>query len=71
MVLIAGVWRWIKEFRSEAKSDEDHSSFIDTLLAENRQLRAELKEARAEAKELRADVKRRSQDEPRSIRPPH
>lgn len=46
LVLLAGAWRWIKELRVEAKFDDTKESFLDTVIRENKELRAELREER-------------------------
>lgn len=46
MVLIVGAWRWIRELLHSSKEDTQQETFMETLLRENKELRAELKEAR-------------------------
>ena len=46
LVILAGVWRWVRELRKESVDDKHHESFTELLLRENRELRAELKELR-------------------------
>lgn len=50
LVGVTGAWRWIKEIRNTGAEENTQQSFVDLLMAENRQLRAELKELRAEIK---------------------
>lgn len=44
LVLVMGAWKWIRELRKELKEDQQHESFTETLLRENKELRAENKE---------------------------
>lgn len=46
MVVLAGVWQYIREFRNSLKADENRESFTDMLIRENKDLRAELREER-------------------------
>lgn len=56
LVLIAGAWRWIRELRGEAKSEDAKETFMDTLIRENKDLRLELRDERRKSK-------RRGEDE--------
>lgn len=46
LVILAGAWRWLHELRRDAVQDQNHESFTEMLLRENRELRAELRELR-------------------------
>lgn len=54
LVLIAGVWRWVREFRKDMKNDEHHESFTEILLKENKELRQENKDLVHELREARS-----------------
>lgn len=53
MVILAGVWQYIREFRNSLKADENRESFTDTLIRENKELLKENKDLRAELREGR------------------
>ena len=46
LVILAGAWRWIKELIRSAKDDENHETFTEILMRENKELRMELREER-------------------------
>jgi len=46
LVIAAGAWRWLRELRGEAKTEDSKESFMDILLRENKELRAELRRYR-------------------------
>lgn len=51
LVLLAGAWRWLREFRKEMKGDAQQDNFTETLLKENKELRIENRELLHELKE--------------------
>lgn len=46
LVILAGAWRWLRELRHDAVDDQQHESFTELLMRENKELRAELRELR-------------------------
>ena len=54
LVLAMGIWKWIRELRRELKDDQQHESFTDTLLRENKELRAENKALIQDLREARS-----------------
>lgn len=54
LVLVMGAWKWIRELRKELKEDQQHESFTETLLRENKELRAENKELVHDLREARS-----------------
>ncbi|HQR43825.1 MAG TPA: hypothetical protein PLX97_14120 [Gemmatales bacterium] len=54
LVLVMGAWKWIRELRKELKDDQQHESFTETLLRENKELRAENKELVHDLREARS-----------------
>ena len=46
LVILAGAWRYVRELRSDLKSDSVKESFTDILIRENKELRAELRQER-------------------------
>ena len=46
LVLLAGAWRWLRELRREVTEDQQHETFAEMLLRENKELRQELRELR-------------------------
>ena len=53
LVLLAGAWRWLRELRREVTEDQQHETFAEMLMRENKELRRENKEQRQELLELR------------------
>lgn len=66
LVLIAGAWRWIRELKSEAKTEDTKESFMDMLIRENREKTLENKELRSE---LRRSRRKNGGDDENSERP--
>lgn len=46
LVILAGAWRWLRELRRDVVDDQQHESFTEMLMRENKELRAELREER-------------------------
>ena len=46
LVILAGAWRWLRELRRDVVDDQQHESFTELLMRENKELRAELRELR-------------------------
>lgn len=61
LVLVMGAWKWIRELRKELKEDQQHESFTETLLRENKELRAENKELVHDLREARSQRNLNSQ----------
>lgn len=61
IVLFAGIWRWIRELIREWRGDIHEETLMESLLRENRELRAELHRYRSNA--LNPIEQSRNQDE--------
>ncbi len=61
IVLLAGIWRWIRELIREWRGDIHEETLMESLLRENRELRAELHRYRSNA--LNPIEQSRNQDE--------
>ena len=48
VVVLAGAWRWLRELIREWRGDAQEETLMETLLRENRELRAELRRARSD-----------------------
>ena len=46
LVILAGAWRWLRELRRDAVDDQQHETFTEMLMCENKELRAELRDLR-------------------------
>lgn len=46
LVILAGAWRWLRELRRDAVDDQQHETFTEMLMRENKELRAELRDLR-------------------------
>lgn len=46
LVILAGAWRWLRELRRDAVDDQQHETFAEMLMRENKELRAELRDLR-------------------------
>lgn len=44
LVILAGAWRWLRELRRDAVDDQQHETFAEMLMRENKELRAELRD---------------------------
>ena len=40
LVILAGAWRWLRELRRDVVDDQQHESFTEILMRENKELRA-------------------------------
>lgn len=48
VVVLAGAWRWLRELIREWRGDAQEETLMETLLRENRELRAELRRVRSD-----------------------
>ena len=64
LVLLAGAWRWLREFKKEIKGDAQQDSFTETLLKENKELRLENKELIHELREERSKRNMKGEGKP-------
>lgn len=55
LVVVAGAWRWIRELRSESKTEDSKENFMETLIRENKELRSELRAERRKTKRRSVD----------------
>jgi Sec-independent protein translocase protein TatA len=54
LVLVMGAWKWVRELRKDWKEDQHQETFTETLLRENKDLRAENKDLVHELREARS-----------------
>jgi len=73
MVMLAGVWQWLREFRRVGRGDNERDSVLDTLMKEIIELRKDRDNLADENRELRKEIResrRRNGSDPNSGRPP-
>lgn len=57
MVMLAGVWGWVREFRRAGREDNERESVLDSLLKENRELRRDRDSLAEENRALRRELR--------------